>query len=298
MNIDQEWREAIDRFLAAERVAGKMPNTLYTKRQRLEHMARRVEAGPWELTGDELIEYAAEQDWERETRRGRQATISSFYDWAVRKKLAAENPCAELTKIKPGDPNPTPVPDGVYLEALIRADEDEAIWIDLAAEHGLRRGEIALVHSDDIVPTLLGFDLRVHGKGAKIRLVPLTSTMARTLHDRIEAQGAGYLFRGNDHGHISPRWLGERVNRLMPHPYTTHKLRHRAATRFWVVSGFDAYAVAELMGWASVNMVPVYVAQPTDRLRGIVNAASRAHSPHSTGMVRIVGPSISASTVG
>lgn len=298
MKIDQGWRTAIDKYLAAERSAGQLPNTLASKRERLEHLARRVTTGPWSLTADDYIDYTSAQDWARETRRQRQTTVAAFYDWAVRKKLVSSNPTEELSKIKAGDPNPSPVPDGVYLSALIRADEDEQLWIDLAAEHGLRRGEIALIHSDDLVPTLLGWDLRVHGKGAKIRWVPLTSTMARTLQDRIAERGEGYLFPGKDHGHVSARWLGERVSRLMPHPWTLHKLRHRAATRFWVVSGFDAYAVAELMGWASINMVPVYVAQPTDRLRSIVNAASRAHRPHDAPKVPTIGQSISASTFG
>lgn len=284
MKIDQEWREAIDRFLASERVGGKRPATLYTLRQRLEHMARRVEAGPWELTADELVDYAAEQDWQRETRRGRQAAFQSFYAWAVRRGTVTTSPTNSLTKIKAGGANPNPVPDSVYLEAHFRADEDEALWIDLAAEHGLRRGEIAQVHSDDILPTLLGFDLRVHGKGGKIRLVPLTRAMARALHDR----GAGFAFAGREHGHISARWLGSRVNRLLDGEWTIHKLRHRAATRFWIVSGGDAYAVADLMGWASIAMVPIYVRHPTDRLRNIVNGASRLESGDMARMLAIL----------
>jgi hypothetical protein len=46
-----------------------------------------------------------------------------------------------------------------------------------------------------------------------------------------------------------------------------------------VVSGGDPYAVADLMGWASLNMVRTYVKLPDDRLRGIVEGASRAGAP-------------------
>lgn len=283
MTITHEWRVAIDHFLSVERVAGKRKTTLYSLRQRLDHMARRVRVGPWELTADHLIEYADAQDWERETRRGRQAAFSAFYGWAHRRGLVSIDPTAELTKIKPGDPNPNPVPDRVYLAALIRADKDEAIWIDLAAEHGLRRSEIAQLHSDDIIETLLGHDLRVPGKGGKIRYVPLTRPMARDLLDR----EPGYLFRGEDNGHISPRWLGTRVNRLLEQPWTIHKLRHRAATRFWIVSDGDQLAVADLMGWANLAMVRVYVRQPSDRLRRIVDAASRSHKHDRGGMLAI-----------
>jgi integrase len=189
------------------------------------------------------------------------------------------DPTTALARIKPADPNPRPVPDRVYLEALIRADQDEALWIDLAAEHGLRRAEIAGIHSRDIVPTLLGHDLLVHGKGGKRRLVPLTPSMARALLDR----GDGYLFPGDEDGHISARWLGKRIGRLLAGDWTIHKLRHRAASRFWQLADGDPYAVASLMGWSNLNMVRVYVAQPNDRLRAIVEGASRLH--HTTTLV-------------
>jgi integrase len=273
--LSNTWETAIGDFVTSQRAVHAPETTLYTRRQHLQHLARRIEADPWELTTDQLAEYMAAQDWARETRRGRRATFEAFYSWAVTTGRAPANPVAGIAKIKPSEPRPNPVPDDVYLAALAMADEDERLWVDLAAEHGLRRAEIARIHSRDIVPTLLGHDLTVHGKGGKIRTVPLTRPMARVLLER----GAGFLFRGEDHGHVSPRWLGTRVGRLLAGGWTIHKLRHRAATRFWVVSGGDPYAVADLMGWASLNMVRTYVKQPDDRLRRIVEGASRAGAP-------------------
>jgi integrase len=74
---------------------------------------------------------------------------------------------------------------------------------------------------------------------------------------------------------VSPRWIGKRIARLLPGDWTIHKLRHRAATRFDEASGGDNYAVARLMGWSNLNMVPVYVKRRDDHLRGIVQAAAR-----------------------
>lgn len=275
MTITPEWSTAIDDYLAAQRAAGYPPTTLYTRRQHLQHLARRAHTGPWQLTGDDLTGYAAAQNWERETRRGRRVTFVSFWSWATTTGRTSTDPTATLPRVKATDPNPRPVPDRVYLEALMRADHDERLWIDLAAEHGLRRAEIARIHSRDITPTLLGYDLDVHGKGGRRRLVPLTPTMARELL----AKGDGYVFPGDEDGHVSARWLGKRVGRLLDGAWTIHKLRHRAAARFWAISGGDPYLVASLMGWANLNMVPVYVPKPTDRLRAVVLGASRAHSP-------------------
>lgn len=280
--LPSAWSEAIQAYLTAQRASGAPSTTCNTRRQHLEHLARRVDAGPWSLTGDQLVTYAGEQVWAVETRRGRRATFVSFYEWAIVSKRTTDNPAAMLPRVKASDPNPRPVPDAVYLEALVRADPDEALWVDLAAEHGLRRAEIAVVHSSDIVPTLLGHDLTVHGKGSKTRTVPLTHAMARALL----ARGPGYAFPGDDHGHISPRWLGKRVNtRLLADDWTIHKLRHRAATRFYIAAEGDPYAVADLMGWANINMVRVYVKLPSDRLRNIVEGASRSGAP----LLRIAG---------
>lgn len=273
MTLTHGWADAIDGFLLAQRAAGFPATTCYTRRQHLQHLARRVDAEPWQLSPQQLIGYAGSHDWAVNTRRSRRATLLAFYSWAIKAGYTSSNPAIALDKVRAPDPDPMPVPDDVYLAALVRADELEALWIDLAAEHGLRRAEIAQLHSDDIVATLLGYDLRVRGKGGKRRLVPLTGPMARALLEL----GEGWLFPGDDHGHISPRWLGKRINRLLGGMWTIHKLRHRAATRFWVFSGGDPYAVADLMGWANLNMVRVYVKQPSDRLRSIVEGASRAH---------------------
>ncbi|UOE43753.1 tyrosine-type recombinase/integrase [Agromyces larvae] len=275
MCISDDWASAIDAYLAYLRSVGRSATTVRARREQLQHLARRVEVGPWALDADGLTDYLGAQEWARETRRSRSAGIAGFYAWAVRRGHVEASPADELVPLRPAEPMPRPVPDRVYLEALIRADADEALWIDLAAEHGLRRAEVAGIHSNDIVPTLLGHDLIVHGKGGKLRTVPLTRPMARALLER----GPGFLFPGEDGGHVSPRWLGKRVGRLLAGDYTMHKLRHRAATRFWVLADGDPYAVADLMGWANLNMVRVYVAQPDGRLRRIVEGASRSGDP-------------------
>lgn len=271
----QEWDRAIEGFLAAQRAAGIASTSVASRRQHLAHMAVRVSVGPWALDGPSLVAYMDAQTWARETRRGRRNTFVEFYRWGLAAGHVTSDPTAVVVRISPADPDPQPVPDRVYLEALIRADATEQLWIDLAAEHGLRRAEVSVIQGRDLVETLMGHDLRVHGKGGKIRYVPLTRAMAEALLVLVEDRGLGYLFPGEDHGHVSAQWVGKRVARLLGGIWTMHKLRHRAATRFWVQAEGDPYVIADLMGWANLNMVRVYVRQPDDRKRRIVEAASR-----------------------
>lgn len=277
--LGSEWEDAIEAFLLGQAAAGIAATSRKSRRQHLGHLARNVFVGPWAVTTDDIAGYMASMNWAQETRRGRRNTFEAFYAWAVKTGRTTVNPASDIAKVRPTDPRPRPVPDSIYLAALARADDDERLWIDLAAEHGLRRAEVAVMHSDDIVPTMLGYDLIVHGKGAKVREVPLTRAMAEALLARVERDGRGYLFRGDDEGHVSPWWVGKRVARLLSPPWTMHKLRHRAATRFYAAAEGDAYVVADLMGWANINMVKVYVYLPNDRKRAIVEGASRVGAP-------------------
>ncbi|MDL9978858.1 tyrosine-type recombinase/integrase [Microbacterium sp. ASV49] len=271
------WASAIDAFAAAQLASNIARTSVYARRQHLGHLAKRIMRAPWDVTSDDLAGYMAQQDWMPETRRGRRTTFAAFYGWAVETGRVAADPVAGIKRAKASAPDPRPVPDRVYLAALVQADDDEALWIDLAAEHGLRRAEIACIHSRDISETLIGHDLRVHGKGGKTRYVPLTRAMARALLNL--AERGGYLWPGDEAGHVSARWLGKRVNRLLEGAWTIHKLRHRAATRFWVAAEGDPYVVADLMGWANLSMVRRYVKLPDERRRAVVEAASRAGRP-------------------
>ena len=140
--------------------------------------------------------------------------------------------------------------------------------IRLAGEHGLRRAEIAVVHTRDVTHDLLGYSLIVHGKGGRERQVPLADDVADAILD-----AAGYAFPGKIDGHLSPWWVGKLVSRLLPAGWTTHTLRHRFATVSYA-EDHDVFAVQDLMGHASPATTLRYVQLPDDAKRRLV-AASR-----------------------
>ena len=139
--------------------------------------------------------------------------------------------------------------------------------IRLAGEHGLRRAEIAVVHSRDVVHDLLGYSLQVHGKGGRLRYVPLADDVANAILD-----AAGYAFPGKIDGHLSPWWVGKLVSRLLPKGWTTHTLRHRFATVSYA-EDHDVFAVQDLMGHASPATTLRYVALADDAKRRLVEAS-------------------------
>lgn len=266
---NEYWGTAIAAWALAQRAAGRPQTTITTRTQHLNHAAKHLPPQPWHVTPSELIAYAGAQTWAPETRRGRRSTFRNFWTWAITDGRTAENTAAVLPPVKPGQPRPRPAPDQAYRAALMAATPREAIMLRLAAEMGLRRAEVAVVHSRDIFEDLGGHSLTAHGKGNKDRDVPLPPGLAAQLM----AQPYGYIFPGNDGGHLSPRWVGKLVTLLLPEDLTMHTLRHRFATRAYAVD-HDVFIVQELLGHASPATTRRYVQVPRAGLRRTVLAVA------------------------
>ncbi len=224
------------------------------RRYHLEHVARRVSPGPWDLTSDELVDYAAAQVWAQDTRRGRRTTLTRFYQWALDEGHVTVNIAERLPKVRIKQAAARPAPDRAYHEALAKAGPRETLMLRLAGEVGLRRGEVARVHTDDLIDDMVGHSLLVHGKGGHERVVPLPASLGRAL---AEAE-PGYVFPGNENGHLSPRYVGILVRDLLPEGFTMHQLRHRFATRLYA-SQRDILLVQAMLGHASVGTTQRYV---------------------------------------
>lgn len=263
---NKSWQAAITEYLVYLQAGGYPQTTIYTRRQHLEHAARRIEVTPFAVTSDTLITYFSQQEWKPETRRGRRASFKHFYAHAMMRGHTFTNPADALPVIKPAPATPRPAPDEVFLAALFKASPRERLMIRLAGELGLRRAEVAVGHSSDIVLSGYAYSLTVHGKGGKVRVLPLPDGLAAALR----ALPPGYFFPGNDDGHLSPRYVGKLIAALMPDGWTMHTLRHRCATRAWNLD-HDLLTVQALMGHASPATTQRYIAQSDDVLRSMVN---------------------------
>lgn len=264
--LDEEWQTAIAAYDAWQVAGGKPSTTRRTRREHLQHLARRVHVGPWEVAPAMLREYAAAQPWAPETRRGRRNTLKSFYGWAQRAGHVTENVGDTLPKIPIKQARARPAPDRVYREALMRAGHREALMLRLAAEVGMRRAEVARVHSSDLFDDLVGCSLVVHGKGGRERVVPLPRSLATALADLPR----GYCFPGNDNGHLSPRYVGKLLAALLPEGWTMHTLRHRFATRLYALRS-DLLLVQESLGHASPTTTRRYVEYDRARMRSAID---------------------------
>ncbi len=235
-------------------------------------VARAFPEGPDTVTLDDLLKYLAGQNWDAETRRGTRACLRSFYAWATIHGIVEVDPAKDLPTVQRGQVRPRPVPDEVWLTDRELTDTRCQLIMDLGAELGLRRAEIAGLHRRDVIPYGNGWGLIVHGKGRRQRILPLTDELATRL-----MRFSGWIFPSTLHDqHLSP----DRVGRLMcvasRGRWSTHQLRHRFATAVYNATG-DLLSTQQLLGHSKPETTQGYVLVADDRLRAAAAAACRRH---------------------
>ncbi len=241
-----------------------------TIRLRCYQLARFCESHPQprSVTVDGLAAWLGRPGWSTETRRSQLASLRSFYGWLHATGRIASDPSRLLPRIRPAQHKPRPAPERAVRVAMIAADSRTRLMLTLAVRQGLRRGEIAQVHSDDLMEDLTGWTLRVHGKGRKDRDVPLADDVA----DQLRALPAGWAFPGPD-GHLSAGHVGVLMARALPGDLTAHTLRHAFATKVYR-STRDLLAVQELLGHSRPETTRAYVLLAEDTLRKAVESAA------------------------
>lgn len=256
------WRESIEGWTDTLKAAGLSAQTIKSRRYKMVHLATLLmPSGPKDVTTEQIVQTFARQQWKPETRKAYRNTISSFFRWLHKSGRRSDDPSLDVPRVKKPHAHPRPCPDRYIAAAMEMATTSERLMIRLGAECGLRRGEIARVHSDDVVADSAGRSLIVRGKGDKQRIVPLPDDLACIIID-----ARGYLFPGRFGGHVEESYIGDHISRLLPDGYAAHTLRHRFATTAYAAT-HDLFVVAELLGHESVETTEHYVAMPDGRLR-------------------------------
>lgn len=269
--------DAIGAYLSYLAAAGTSRDTIRVRRHYLSRFARAHADVDWRQLGDdELVTWLARPAWAAETRKSARASLRGFYRWAYDHGHVESDPGSRLPAVTVPAGVPRPAPDEVVGAALERADNRGRVMVLLAAEAGLRRAEIAHSHTS----WRFGSSLHVHGKGGKVRTVPLSRRLAAEL-SRLEAeQGDGYYFPGNVDGHLSPGHVGKLLARLLGsrpgaewRGWSAHTLRHRFASRAYAGER-DILAVQRLLGHSKPETTTRYTLVEDDSLRRAVDAAA------------------------
>jgi integrase len=266
------WDTLIDGYDTYMSAIGRPKTTRDLRRYQIQYMAKSLNLDPRNVRETDLIHWFAIADWAPETRRSYRSAVQGFFAWAVKQQHLSADPTVGIPQIKVPPAAPRPAAEITYHQALLRADRRTTLMLRLAAEAGLRRAEVAQVHTRDLRGDPGRRQLLVHGKGGKQRLVPITDELAATISagpagHTIGGSAAGWLFPSDKGcGHVTPPTVGEVCSAALGPGTTMHQLRHRFASKAYRGTR-NLRAVQELLGHANVAVTERYTAVDDDERR-------------------------------
>ena len=258
------WGTFVGEYVTSLAAADRSPLTIRLHRHYLSVLAEHVHT-PHMASTRELQALLARPGWSAETRKSCRSVLRGFFRWQVEAGYRADNPALGLAPVRVPPPVPRPAPETVVARIVRDRDSRIAFMAALAALAGLRAGEISRVHRAD----LLGDVLRVHGKGRRERVVPITHP---ALLERLE-RCDGWAFPGRIDGHLSPGHVSRLLSQALPDGWTAHTLRHRMATKAYAGTR-DLLAVGALLGHSKPETTQRYIRLPDDALRAAMSAAA------------------------
>lgn len=262
------WTAWLDGWTLDMQARGMSGQTVESYWYRVTNLAIDCGTPPGRVTAEQIQAWIVQAE-DASTRAGRRTAGNEFYKWAVRMRRMRRNPVDRVPPVRrPRRLAKQPAPEDAVARGLHTDDGKTRLMVTLAAEDGLRRGEIALVRGADLSEQSDGnettFALIVHGKGAKSRLVPIPRELADEIRSRA---GDGWLFPGRYAGHCSVDHVERVIKRATGVP--PHALRRRFGRVAYQVSGHNLRAVQTLLGHESPTTTQSYIHVPSADLRAI-----------------------------
>ncbi|MGH8292025.1 MAG: tyrosine recombinase XerC [Gammaproteobacteria bacterium] len=199
------------------------------------------------------------------------AAIRSFYNYLLRERAVRNNPANGVPAPKAQRRLPATLDADQMARLLtIQGDDPQSVRdraiMELLYASGLRLAELLSLERYAIDPG--AGEVRVTGKGAKTRIVPVGRKALLALQDwfKVRSQLARpedeALFVGPRGGPLSARTLQARLKRWgiaqgLPRGVHPHLFRHSFASHLLESSG-DLRAVQELLGHANVSTTQIY----------------------------------------
>ena len=192
------WAGLVGAWVDWMRASGAPDTTVNLRRYYVTRLAR-TRPDLTTLTVDDLADWIGGSGWAPNTKKSARSALRCFYSWLLVTGRIRTSPAHLLPPVRVPRGRPCPTPDRVYRRALFDPDPRVRLAVRLAGQCGLRRGEVARVHSGDVEEDLLGHSLRVVGKGGHVRVVPLPVEVAGLL----AAAGPGWVFPSPAGGHLT-----------------------------------------------------------------------------------------------
>ena len=213
----------------------------------------------------------------------RLSALRAFFDHAMEEGLVSKNPATLLENPKLPQYLPEVLSQEEVASLLAQPDMAEKSGVrdrcalELLYAAGLRVSELCQLRLADL--DLQGGLVRVFGKGAKERLVPLHQLAQNLLADYLRQwrplfspRDKSLLVSRQGRG-LSRQYIWRIIKKYaldagIRRPISPHTLRHSFATHL-LEGGADLRAVQMLLGHADISATEIYTHVQAERLRGI-----------------------------
>ncbi|MFZ5987879.1 MAG: tyrosine recombinase XerC [Bacillota bacterium] len=242
-----------------------------------------------EISLSDLYSYMSflsrERDNSSSSRARKVASIKSFFNYLTNKaKLLEYNPASELEspKILKRLPKYLNIEESKKLLGSIDGEHRERDFaiITLFLNCGLRLSELVNINLNRIKNDTL----TVIGKGDKERTIYLNTACIKAIEaylrvrpvDGVKDRNALFLSERKQRisnktvQHIVKKYI--RASGLDPERYSTHKLRHTAATLMYKHGKVDIRALQEILGHESISTTEIYTHVDSQQLKNAVES--------------------------
>lgn len=201
------------------------------------------------------------------------SAIRKYFLYLKKKKIIGSEDFDFLTEIRPkatkGDEAHRALSEAEIQQCLSKISLPLYRFVfQLGLQFGIRREEYIKIKLNDI--DLKRKRLRIHGKGDKVRFIPLTETQVSFFQRFLEQRERD----GINHEYLLYSKTGKVLGRTLQHyftamskqsgvKFTSHDLRVTNATRFWN-AGMDIYVISKKLGHESIETTLRYV-KPTEK---------------------------------
>ncbi len=240
------------------------------------------------VTLSDLYEYMAYVNRNRgnsaSSRARKVSSLKSFYKYLTTKaNVVQNNPTKELDSPTIGKRLPKYLElDGslALLDAADTENKRDYCILTLLLNCGLRVSELISINIKDIRKDTL----TVIGKGNKERTIYLNDACISAINSYLEIRKKDALkdrealFLNKNRARIGPRGIQLLVKKYLEiagldvKKYSTHKLRHTAATLMYKHGNVDIRALQEILGHANLSTTEIYTHIDNEQLRSAINS--------------------------
>ena len=257
-----------------------------------------------EITSEDIMRFLSYAAKDRKnsavTRSRKLSSIKGFFKYlvTVRKELK-ENPAADIDapKKKASLPKFLNLDESLALLDAVEKDvenpyrERDYCIITLFLNCGMRLSELTGLSLPDLDSELRS--MRVVGKGNKERVIYLNEACADAIRKYIAVRGKqgeikdkDALFISRNHRRISPKTVQHLVKTFLEKAglggqgFSTHKLRHTAATLMYQHGDVDIRVLKDILGHSNLGTTQIYTHVSDSQIKNAVdsNPLSKIHN--------------------